>query len=132
KTCAAGHLVCTGAIEAVQETCNNLDDDCDGIVDDGVTQACYTGAPATSGIGVCHPAFATCAAGAFGACANEVTPSAEQCNGLDDDCNGSVDDAPGGGAITESCYTGLPATTANVGTCKPGIKTCAFGAFGAC
>src|SRR5262249_28255716 len=47
------------------------------------------------------------------------------------DCNGSIDDAPGGGAITASCYTGA-ANTENVGTCKSGVKTCAFGAFGAC
>jgi hypothetical protein len=129
--CAAGHLVCSGATEAVQETCNNVDDDCDGSVDDGVTQVCYTGAAGTSGIGVCHPGFATCAAGSFGACASEVTPSPEQCNGLDDDCNGAVDDGPGGAAIVATCYSG-PAGTASVGTCKAGTKTCAFGAFGAC
>ena len=130
-TCAAGHLICSGATEGVRELCNNLDDDCDGTIDDGVTQGCYDGAPATSGIGVCRAGFATCAAGVFGACANEVTPRAELCNGLDDDCNGAVDDAPGGGAITATCYTG-PAATENVGTCTSGSKTCAFGAFGAC
>ncbi|HEY0478017.1 MAG TPA: MopE-related protein [Kofleriaceae bacterium] len=130
-TCAAGHLVCTGATEAVRETCNNVDDDCNGTIDNGVTQVCYDGLMGTSGVGVCHPGFATCAAGAFGACSGEVTPSPEQCNGLDDDCNGTVDDAPGGGVITASCYTG-PAGTAGVGTCKSGTKTCAFGAFGAC
>jgi hypothetical protein len=130
-TCSAGHLVCRGATDAVPETCNNVDDNCNGTIDDGVTQACYTGAPSTSGIGICHPGTSTCAAGAFGACAGEVLPSTELCNNLDDDCNGSVDDAPGGGAITAACYTG-PNGTQNVGTCVPGTKTCAFGTFGAC
>jgi hypothetical protein len=46
------------------EDCNGLDDDCDGLVDDGVTNAC-------------------------GACGDVP---AETCNGLDDDCNGLVDD----------------------------------------
>ncbi|HEY6177627.1 MAG TPA: sialidase family protein, partial [Kofleriaceae bacterium] len=130
-TCAAGHLVCTGATEPSRETCNNIDDDCDGVVDNGVTQTCYDGAPGTAGVGACHAGTATCTAGTWGACAGEVVPSVEQCNGLDDDCNGTVDDAPGGGAITASCYTG-PAGTQGVGTCKSGTKTCALGAFGAC
>jgi Notch-like protein len=130
-TCASGHLVCTGATEPTRETCNNIDDDCDGTIDNGVVQACYDGAPATRGIGVCHPGAQTCAAGAFGACTGEVTPSVEQCNGLDDNCDGAIDNAPGGGAITQSCYSG-PAGTSGVGTCKAGAKTCAFGAFGAC
>jgi hypothetical protein len=130
-SCAAGNLVCSGATAATQEACNNTDDDCDGSVDDGVIQVCYTGAPGTSGIGVCRPGFAACAAGGFGACASEVTPSAEQCNGLDDDCNGAADEAAGGGAIAQACYGG-PAATENVGTCTSGTRTCAFGAFGAC
>jgi hypothetical protein len=130
-TCSAGHLVCGGATDPAPEICNNVDDDCDGAIDQNVTQVCYTGDPGTSGIGVCHPGLATCAAGAFGACANQVTPSAELCNNLDDDCNGAVDDAPGGGAITRSCYGG-PTGTAGVGICKSGTQTCAFGAFGSC
>jgi Notch-like protein len=130
-TCAAGHLVCSGATEPVRETCNNRDDDCNGAIDNSVTQGCYDGPTGTVGIGVCHAGTATCTTGAFGACAGEVEPSAEQCNGLDDNCDGTVDNAPGGGAITTGCYTG-PAGTADVGTCKSGIKTCAFGAFGSC
>jgi hypothetical protein len=129
-TCAAGHLTCAGATDPVQETCNNIDDDCDGTVDD-IAEACYDGDAATRGIGVCRDGVTTCTAGAFGACASEVLPSPELCNGLDDDCNGSVDDAVGGGAITQSCYSG-PAGTAGVGTCIAGTQTCAFGAFGAC
>jgi hypothetical protein len=129
--CAAGHLVCSGATEPSQELCNNIDDDCNGSIDDGVTQSCYTGATGTSGIGICHDGFATCSAGAFGACTSQVVPGVELCNGLDDDCNGAVDDAPGGGAIVASCYTGPPATE-NVGTCSSGAKTCAFGAYGGC
>ena len=70
--------------------------------------------------------------GAFGACVGQVTPTTELCNNIDDDCNGLVDDGPGGNPITETCYSGLPATTAGVGTCHAGTKTCAFGAFGAC
>ena len=34
---------CVGQITPVTELCNNKDDNCDGTVDENVTQACYTG-----------------------------------------------------------------------------------------
>ena len=128
RTCSAGVIVCAGAIDPLPETCNNVDDNCDGSIDDGVSQGCYTGPAHTSGIGVCHAGSSTCAAGVFGACAGQVVPGTEQCNGLDDDCNGVIDDGMGGLPITTACYTG-PANTAGVGTCVGGTATCAFGAF---
>ncbi|MEI8256018.1 MAG: MopE-related protein, partial [Deltaproteobacteria bacterium] len=96
----SGAIVCSGtgtacsavAGTAVTETCNNIDDNCDGLVDNGVTLACYTGAAGTSGVGLCHGGTQTCSAGSFGVCTGQVTPVAELCgNGLDDDCNGVVD-----------------------------------------
>ena len=36
------------------ETCNNVDDNCNGSVDEGVMQGCYTGPAGTSGVGPCH------------------------------------------------------------------------------
>ena len=130
RACASGQLVCSGATEATLETCDNIDNDCDGTTDDGVSQVCYTGTLGTSGIGVCRPGFATCTAGSFGACTAEVTPTTEQCNNLDDDCDGTIDNG-GGGPITRSCYGG-PVGTAGVGTCIAGTETCGFGTFGSC
>lgn len=129
--CANGGLVCSGATEPTTETCNNVDDDCDGTPDDGVTQSCYTGPAGTSGIGECRPGTSTCSMGVFGTCTGQVTPTTEVCNNRDDDCNSQIDNGPGGGAITQTCYGG-PAGTAGVGTCVSGTRTCAFGAFGAC
>ena len=73
------------------EICNNIDDDCDGMVDEGVTQSCYAGPAGTSGVGICRPGTQTCAAGVFGACTGQVLPAAEVCDNVDNDCNGTVD-----------------------------------------
>jgi hypothetical protein len=71
----------------------------------GATQACYTGAPGTQGVGPCHGGTQTCdASGNWGACAGEVAPTGEVCgNTIDDNCNGTADedaDADGDGVTT--------------------------------
>jgi MYXO-CTERM domain-containing protein len=53
-------------------------------------------------------------------------PSAETCNGRDDDCDGRVDDG-----LTRDCYTG-PAGTRDRGVCRAGSQSCANGNWGAC
>ncbi len=85
---------------ATEDCGNGIDDNCDGKTDgadatcdctDGDTQACYTGASGTEGVGVCAAGTQTCVNGSFGACTGEVTPTAETCDGQDDDCDGTVD-----------------------------------------
>ena len=74
------------------ETCDNQDEDCDGLVDENVTQACYEGPGGTQNVGVCRGGVRTCTAGSFGACQGQVVPVGEFCDGEDRDCNGQVDD----------------------------------------
>lgn len=72
----------------------------------GETMPCYTGAPGTDGIGICHAGTSTCQEGvAWGACAGQVIPSYEKCNQLDDDCDGAIEPQP-----CEDCQP-------NTGTC---------------
>ena len=63
---------------------------------------------------------------AMSACAGQVLPAAETCNGLDDDCNGTIDD----GIAPVACYDGPP-STANIGECRNGTQVCQGGSFGA-
>jgi hypothetical protein len=127
---------CRGAEPPGAEVCNGADDDCDGTVDDGCectdgeTRSCYGGPAGTAGVGACAAGTQACEPGpggvgsSFGACAGEVTPGTETCNGIDDDCNGAVDEGCECiGGETRSCYTG-PAGTAGVGPCRAGTQMC--------
>ena len=100
--------------EGVVETCNGLDDDCDGAVDEDATDAggaCDTGSP-----GPCAAGVQVCAGGVLQC--EGAAPSIDVCNGIDDDCNGVVDD---GAAGAVPCDTGLP------GECGKGMMTCVDG-----
>jgi hypothetical protein len=117
---AMDHLVCQGGVMPKMETCNNQDDDCDGIVD-GMSQVCYGGPNGTDGVGPCHGGQQKCANGVFGACIGEVRPSMEVCDGVDNDCNGKVDDVMGAGGAC--CPSGL----CGMGICKAGTLQCSGG-----
>ncbi|MBK9265372.1 MAG: choice-of-anchor L domain-containing protein [Polyangiaceae bacterium] len=126
--CANGQVqTCTPGM-ALPPKCDGFDEDCDGEIDeadegctctDGATQACYSGALGTDGVGVCKKGVQTCVNGAWGACAGEVVPTAETCNALDDDCNGIKDD-------------GLGQTTCGAGQCTKTVDNCVNGAVQQC
>jgi hypothetical protein len=72
---------------ALDNTCDAFDDNCNGLMDeDFVTHAstCGVGACASSGVAECvdNILHDSCVAG---------TPTAETCNGADDNCDGSID-----------------------------------------
>ena len=122
----AGGATC----EPEQEICDQKDNDCNGQVDDvpglqqacacndGEMQECYSGDPATDGVGTCAKGQQACAGGTWGECVGQVTPVAEQCNLQDDDCDGTVDD--------------MGQASCGVGECAAVVEKCVGGVLQQC
>lgn len=123
-----GHFFCTAGglgdcdaprvIPSPTEICDGLDNNCNGLVDDLNSLSCYTGAPATLGVGACHAGTRACngAAGWSTVCVGQVLPSMEiPGNLVDEDCDGYV--APvTGGTCAGSTLLGMP--------CERGLGAC--------
>jgi len=95
-----GWIGCT-APPATPEMCDGSDNDCDQLIDDGLTNsACMI---TVAGIGSC-PGVSLCT-GASGTICQGPTPQLERCNFGDDDCDGMVDETFAG--IGDVCGTGV-------------------------
>ncbi len=88
---------CRNAIWPVDETCNGIDDNCDGQIDEDLTATCET---------ICGNGVKICNNGTWSECSAPV-PSAEECNGQDDDCDGEIDNAPNLCPDGEECVNGV-------------------------
>ena len=109
----AAQQVCSAeAGEPSAESCNALDDDCDGSVDEGldVGEACTVGvgACARNGTVVCgEDGVARCSVSPGG-------PTAESCDTIDNDCDGATDEGLGLGNACDG-----------IGQCGAGVRECA-------
>ena len=64
------------------EECNNIDDNCNGEVDEDLTQSCSTD---------CGTGYEMCIEGNWVSC-TAPQPKQEICDGLDNDCDGNIDE----------------------------------------
>jgi concanavalin A-like lectin/glucanase superfamily protein/putative metal-binding protein len=135
NACSTGDVCQTGVCRGTLplEVCNNLDDDCNGLVDDGIPPT-----PTTCGVGACSAiGTLSCLAGAFIDSCHAGTPAASDatCDGVDDDCDGTADEeyqsvptSCGVGACrstgTTSCVGGMVVDSCHAGTPAPNDATC--------
>ncbi|MDX9722665.1 MAG: MopE-related protein [Myxococcota bacterium] len=110
---------CVGEVGPQPESCNGIDDNCDGRVDEGLLNA----------LGECDTGQVI---------PDEYCGPTDEGNGLDDNGNGEMDEGcsscvlGGMPRLDQPCYSGIPSTL-GVGECRSGLRDCQMdGAWGAC
>lgn len=95
------------------EACNNIDDDCDGDTDEDLIRPCNT---------VCDNGYEICVNGNWGSCTAQQ-PEPEICDGIDNDCDGGIDEGLDCLCTIQDIGTLFPCEEDPL-LCGSGYKTC--------
>lgn len=105
------------------EICDNVDNDCDGRIDENLSNVADCGG--------CNDGELSCVRGEF-VCLGASEPQPEICDGVDNDCDDQIDepsdliDKPDPSGL---CYTYQDQTTVLFGQCRAGLWTCNQGGY---
>jgi len=116
RTCvsAGAWSACSGAVAPGIEVCNGIDDNCNGVVDEGINNGCggvcqlpvYVYTPCDGAdADLCQEGVYMCDGLNNVVCVETTPVEVEVCNGRDDDCDGVIDNGCIGGSNPDAGAT---------------------------
>jgi len=91
--CSEGVISCEGEIIPTSEIWDGLDNDCDGVSDEGCTCSPGSQRECSINLGPCVKGIQECETnGTWSPLCSGIVPQVEVCDGVDNNCNGAVDE----------------------------------------